>query len=79
MYLIFGVLKTERREAACPVKKKVIVVGGGIMGMSAAWKLGQLSKSDDDTIEVEVIDSNHAIRGSFGDGRSPHHHCVQGG
>ena len=54
-----------------PQNKKtesLVVIGGGIMGSMATYYLSQNSNC-----KVTLIDTNHAIRSSWGESRSIHH------
>lgn len=41
--------------------KRVVIIGGGVMGASTAWSL----MSRKEKVNVTLIDANHPIRGSW--------------
>ena len=50
-----------------PTTKRVVIIGGGVMGASTAWNL--TGRKDNQKVEVTLIDANHPIRGSWHESR----------
>ena len=48
-------------------KKRVVIIGGGVMGASTAWNL--TSRAAEGGVSVTLIDANHPIRGSWHESR----------
>ena len=40
-----------------PKKAKVVIIGGGIHGLSTAWKLSETYKNENDIVVLEKKDS----------------------
>ena len=57
---------TGRAKASGARRQRVVVLGGGVMGSAAAWKLAAAG------CDVTLIDENHPVRGSWGESRASH-------
>ena len=65
--LCAGVWWGQKQDSPEPA---IVVVGGGVMGLATAWKLGEALRGSSGT--VELIDTGHAVRGSWGSTRASH-------
>lgn len=60
-------LDTPRCKPAAKQHKRVVIIGGGVMGASTAWNLTHRTHKGD--VQVTLIDANHPIRGSWHESR----------
>ena len=49
--------------------KKIVVLGGGVMGASTAWNITGREEAKGGMVQVTLIDANHPIRGSWHESR----------
>lgn len=62
--------KAYAQDAKSATKpKRVVIIGGGVMGASTAWNLTSRRGNDASNIQVTLIDANHPIRGSWHESR----------
>ena len=62
-----ALLQCSEAIRGSPKRQKVVIIGGGVMGASAAWSL--TGRTGSDQPHVTLIDANHPIRGSWHESR----------
>lgn len=53
-------------DTTTPTKRKIIIVGGGIIGVSSAYYLTQSAKYDQETTEIVIVEGSGIASGASG-------------